>query len=95
MLQGYWQHQMHERAVFEFFVRKLPAHRNFLLAAGLEQVIFYLEELAFSPAEIEWLAATERFKPEFVRWLEDLHFTGDVDAMPEGTVFLPTNRSCE
>ena len=88
MLQGYWQHQMHETAVFEFFVRKLPTHRNFLLAAGLEQVILYLEELAFSPADIEWLAATQRFQCGFVRWLEKLHFSGDVDAMPEGTVFF-------
>ena len=88
MLQGYWQHEMHETAVFEFFVRKLPTQRNFLLAAGLEQAITYLEELAFSSAEIEWLAATQRFQPAFVRWLENLHFTGDVDAMPEGTVFF-------
>src|SRR5271166_2242777 len=88
MMQGYWQHEMHETAVFEFFVRKLPTQRNFLLAAGLEQAITYLEELAFSPAEIEWLAATQRFQPAFVRWLEKLHFTGDVDAMPEGTVFF-------
>ena len=88
MRQGYWQHEMHETAVFEFFVRKLPTQRNFLLAAGLEQAINYLEELAFSPAEIEWLAATQRFQPGFVRWLENLHFTGDVDAMPEGTVFF-------
>jgi len=88
MLQAYWQHEMHETAAFEFFVRKLPTQRNFLLAAGLEQAITYLEELAFSPAEIEWLAATQRFQPAFVRWLEKLHFTGDVDAMPEGTVFF-------
>jgi nicotinate phosphoribosyltransferase len=88
MLQGYWRHHMHETAVFEFFVRKLPTHRNFLLAAGLEQAILYLEELAFSPADIEWLAATQRFQSEFLRWLENLHFTGDVDAMPEGTVFF-------
>jgi nicotinate phosphoribosyltransferase len=88
MLQGYWQHEMHETAVFEFFVRKLPTQRNFLLAAGLEQAITYLEELAFSSVEIEWLTATQRFQPAFVRWLENLHFTGDVDAMPEGTVFF-------
>jgi hypothetical protein len=93
MLQGYSQHEMHETAVFEFFVRKLPTQRNFLLAAGLEQAITYLEELAFSPAEIEWLAATQRFQPAFVRWLENLHFTGDVDAMPEGTVFFFCRRT--
>jgi nicotinate phosphoribosyltransferase len=88
MLQGYWQHRMNEIAVFEFFVRKLPTHRNFLLAAGLEQAIVYLEHFGFSPGEIEWLAAKQLFRPEFVHWLENLSFTGNVDAMPEGTVFF-------
>jgi nicotinate phosphoribosyltransferase len=88
MLQGYWQHEMYETAVFEFFVRKLPKHRNFLVAGGLEQAIGYLEGLAFSPTEIEWLEQTRRFQPEFVRWLRNLRFTGDVNAMPEGTVFF-------
>src|SRR5438128_365610 len=89
MLHGYWQHGMHETAVFEFFVRKLPAHRNFLVAAGLEQALAFLEELKFSRDEIEWLAQTKRFQPGFLRWLENLRYTGDVDAMPEGTVFFP------
>jgi nicotinate phosphoribosyltransferase len=88
MLQGYWQHGMHETAVFEFFVRKLPPHRNFLIAAGLEQAIVYLEDLAFSSAELEWLRQTQRFQPEFLCWLEKMRFTGDVNAMPEGTVFF-------
>jgi nicotinate phosphoribosyltransferase len=88
MLQGYWQHQMYETAVFELFVRKLPKHRNFLVAAGLEQAIEYLGDLAFSSVEIEWLGQTGRFQPEFVRWLTNLRFTGDVNAMAEGTVFF-------
>jgi nicotinate phosphoribosyltransferase len=70
MLQGYWHHGMNETVVFEFFVRKLPKHCNFLVAAGLEQAIGYLEELVFSPAEIEWLKQTRRFQPEFIRWAE-------------------------
>jgi nicotinate phosphoribosyltransferase len=89
MLQGYWQHKMHENAVFEFFVRDLSKHRNFLVAAGLEQAIEYLEKLAFSPAEIEWLGQSRRFQPEFVTWLKNLRFTGHVNAMPEGTLFFP------
>ena len=88
MLQGYWQHEMYETAVFEFFVRELPKQRNFLIAAGLEQAIGYLEALSFSAAEIEWLEQTRRFQPEFVRWLRGFRFTGDVNAMPEGTVFF-------
>jgi nicotinate phosphoribosyltransferase len=88
MLQGYWQQEMYETAVFEFFVRELPKQRNFLVAAGLEQAVEYLEGLSFSPAEIEWLEQTRRFQPDFVKWLRSLRFTGDVNAMPEGTVFF-------
>jgi nicotinate phosphoribosyltransferase len=88
MLQAYWQHGMNETAVFEFFVRKLPPHRSFLVAAGLDQALAFLEESAFSSDEIEWLAQTQRFQPDFLRWLHALRFTGDVNAMPEGTVFF-------
>ncbi|MET0253813.1 MAG: nicotinate phosphoribosyltransferase [Terrimicrobiaceae bacterium] len=88
MLQAYWQHGMHETAVFEFFIRRLPAQRNFLVAAGLDQALAYLEESAFSREDIEWLAQTQQFQSGFLRWLKDVRFTGDVNAMPEGTVFF-------
>lgn len=89
MLQGYWQHGMNDTAVFEFFFRKLPSHRNFLIAAGVEQVLSWLEGLAFSAEDIHWLARTSQFQPGFIESLKNLHFTGAVDAMPEGTVFFP------
>lgn len=89
MLQGYYRHAMNETAVFEFFVRKLPKNRSFLVAAGLEQVLEFLENLRFSEAELDWLAQTAHFDPDFLEYLRGLSFTGDVDAMPEGTVFFP------
>ena len=89
MLQAYWQHEMHGPAVFEFFVRKLPAERNFLVAAGLEPVLEFLEEFAFSEEDIDWLAQAEHFHPDFLHWLKSVRFTGDVNAMPEGTLFFP------
>jgi nicotinate phosphoribosyltransferase len=89
MLQAYWQHGMHGPAVFEFFVRKLPSERNFLVAAGLEQVLEFLEEFSFSEEEIDWLAQAEHFRPDFLQWLKSMRFTGDVNAVPEGTVFFP------
>ncbi len=89
MLQAYLEQGMEETAVFEFFVRKLPAPRNFLIAAGLEQVLDYLETLRFSPADLEWLARCGRFSRSFIDYLERLRFTGDVHAMPEGTIFFP------
>jgi len=89
MLQGYYEQNMEELAVFEFFVRKLPENRGYLVAAGLAQVLTYLEQLQFSSDEIEWLASTGRFKPAVLDRLATLKFTGDVHAMPEGTVFFP------
>lgn len=88
MLQGYYEQDMEELAVFEFFVRKLPENRGYLVAAGLAQVLTYLEQLRFSSDEIAWLASTGRFKPTLLDRLETLRFTGDVHALPEGTVFF-------
>jgi nicotinate phosphoribosyltransferase len=88
MLQAYFAQRMNGTAVFEFFVRKLPRERNFLMAAGLDQVIDYLHDLAFSSEELAWLRETGRFTPAFVDSLAGLRFTGDVEAMPEGTVFF-------
>lgn len=89
MLQGFFHEGMEAPATYEFFVRDLPPERGFLLAAGLEQVLEYLEALHFSEQEIAWLASTERFDQDFVDYLAKLRFTGDVYAMPEGTVFFP------
>lgn len=89
MLQGYFDQRMAGTAVFEFFVRKLPSPRNFLIAAGLDQALTFLENLRFTPAELEWIAGHGAFRPEFVSYLETFRFTGDVHAMAEGTVFFP------
>ena len=88
MLQGYFEQSMEDIAVFEFFVRKLPKNRNFLMAAGLEQALDFLKNLHFMPEELEWLAKTGYFKNDFLDHIADLKFTGDVHAMPEGTVFF-------
>ena len=89
MLQSYFDESMNATAAFEFFVRKLPERRNFLLAAGLEQVLEYLGALAFTAEDLAWLRRTGRFGDAFLDSLADLSFTGDVDAVPEGTVFFP------
>ena len=89
MLHAYFDRGMNHTAVFEFFVRKFPEKRNFLMAAGLEQVIDYLEGLRFTDDELAWLAGSDRFRAEFVDSLGDLRFTGELWAMPEGTIFFP------
>lgn len=89
MLQAYLEDGRTQTAVFEFFVRKLPPRRNFLVAAGLEQALDYLETLHFTDDDIAWLRESGRFSSDFLGQLQALRFTGDVDAVPEGTIFFP------
>src|SRR5579863_1000361 len=88
MLQAYLDHGETGTAVFEFFFRRLPARRGFLLAAGLDDALAYLEDLRFAPEEIDWLVHTGRFGRSFLDYLAAFRFTGDVHAMPEGTTFF-------
>jgi nicotinate phosphoribosyltransferase len=88
MIQAYLDHGDTETAVFELFVRTLPARRGFLMAAGLEQALAFLENLRFSADEIAWLKNTGRFGQNLLDYFRELRFTGDVHAMPEGTVFF-------
>lgn len=77
-----------ERATFEFTVRKLPAHRNFVIAAGIPQVVDYLLHLSFTAEEIDYLRGLPQFRhasPAFFDFLARLQFTGDLFAVPEGT----------
>ncbi len=86
MMQAYLDHGEVETATFEFLVRSLPAERGFLVAAGLDPLLDYLETLRFSEDDIAWLASTGRFKTNFLDCLATFRFCGDVHAMPEGTI---------
>lgn len=88
MLQSYFEQHMEDEAVFEFFVRHLPGERGFLIAAGLEQTLNYLENLRFSNADLRWIANQKLFNSAFVDHLREFRFRGDVEAMPEGTPFF-------
>jgi len=85
MLQAYWAEGMHREAVFSLFVRRLPERRSFLLAAGLESVLRYLETLRFSADALAYLRRQGSFRDEFLAWLGEMRFEGDVWAVPEGT----------
>jgi nicotinate phosphoribosyltransferase len=79
-------------ATFELTVRRMPDHRNFLVAAGLQQVIEYLADFRFEDNEIEYLRSLRQFArapAEFFDFLRQLRFTGDLFAMPEGTPVFP------
>lgn len=88
MAQAYFDSQMHDTAVFELFVRRLPQTRRFLLAAGLEQVVDYLEQLCFEDEELEYLASLGQFSAPFLDHLGRVRFTGALHALPEGTPFF-------
>ena len=89
MVQAYLDRGEDKESVFEFFVRRLPARRGFLLAAGLEDALAYLETLRFSAGEIDWLKSTGRFRGNLIDFLAGFRFTGDVHAIPEGTICFP------
>jgi nicotinate phosphoribosyltransferase len=89
MAAGYFERRLPYRATFELFVRSLPPERNFLLACGLESVLTYLENLHFSREHIEFLRHQPVFRTvsdDFFDYLRNFRFTGDVYALPEGTV---------
>jgi len=89
MAAGYYEAgKLAERATFELFVRRLPHNRNFILAAGLAQAVEYLENLRYTPEEIDYLRTLPQFahtSPGFFDYLANLRFTGDLFAVPEGT----------
>lgn len=88
MAAGYWAERRTERAVFELFVRHLPADRSYLLTAGLEDAVAYLENFRFTDEEIAYLRGLPVFEetpPDFFEALAALRFSGDVWAVPEGT----------
>lgn len=89
MMQAYFERGETREAVFDFFVRRLPPRRGFLIAAGLEQALDFLETLQFSPEELDWLEASGQFGEAFLRKLEGFRFTGDVEAVPEGRIVFP------
>jgi nicotinate phosphoribosyltransferase len=92
MAAGYLQTRFDARATFELFVRNLPRQRNYLIAAGLEQALEFLEDVHFTQEEIEYLRKHPVFhniRDEFFNYLAKFRFTGDVWAMPEGTIVFP------
>ena len=89
MVQAYLDRGEDKEAVFEFFVRRLPERRAFLLATGLDDTLAYLESLRFSSSEIDWLKSTKRFRANLIDYLAAFRFTGDAHAIPEGTVCFP------
>jgi len=89
MAQGYWRAKKHEQfASFDLFVRQLPRNRGYLINAGLEDILDYIENLSFSSQDIAYLKKQDLFTDDFLNYLSKFKFSGDIWAMPEGEVFF-------
>ena len=90
MGNGYFQNGYRDRMVyFDVFFRRVPDRGGFAIAAGLEQLIDYIENLHFSAEDIAYLRSRNMFSEEFLAYLADFRFTGDIYAVPEGTPVFP------
>jgi nicotinate phosphoribosyltransferase len=86
MSASYLEREMNEPAVFELFARRLPPHRDWLLAAGLGPTLELVQRLRFGERELAYLRSLDLFRERFLDYLASFRFSGDVDAIPEGTV---------
>ena len=89
MMQGYFKNNKNDRVVFDAFYRSNPSDGGYAICAGLEQVITYIEELRFDDEDIAYLRSLKIFDEDFLAYLRDFRFSGDIYAIPEGTVIFP------
>ncbi|BCN28823.1 nicotinate phosphoribosyltransferase [Anaeromicropila herbilytica] len=89
MMQGYFKNNANETVIFDMFYRNNPSGSGYAICAGLEQVIEYIKELHFDTEDIEYLRGLNLFDEDFLGYLADFRFTGDIYAIPEGTVVFP------
>jgi nicotinate phosphoribosyltransferase len=88
MAQAYFREQRLGEATFSLFVRTYPPNRGYFVAAGLQDVLEYLETFHFDQAGLDYLASRKLFSDDFLHYVADLRFTGNVAAIPEGRIFF-------
>jgi nicotinate phosphoribosyltransferase len=88
MAQAYFRERQLGRATFSLFIRSYPPDRSYFVSAGLRDVLEYLENFSFEPRALDYLAAQKLFSDDFLHYLADLRFSGDVRAIPEGRIFF-------
>ena len=89
MMQGYFKNPSDQIVIFDAFYRRNPSGGGYAIAAGLDQVIDYIKNLTFSPEDISYLRSLNSFDEDFLDYLASFHFSGDIYAIPEGTVVFP------
>lgn len=95
MLEAYLSLGMAETAVFSLYVRKLPPGRNFLIACGMDDLLDDIEELRVHDEDIAHLDSLQKFRPDFLKWLKTFRFTGEINAVAEGTPVFPNEPILE
>ena len=88
MAASYFANRVSADATFSLFIRDYPPNRNFFVVAGLEEALAWLEAFRFSPEDLAYLKSTGLFESDFLRFISELRFSGEVRAMPEGTIFF-------
>ncbi|UCC40007.1 MAG: nicotinate phosphoribosyltransferase [Candidatus Aminicenantes bacterium] len=88
MAACYHDYGLLDQATFSLFIRNYPPSRRYFVSAGLADALRYLEDLKFTSEDLEYLEKTALFKPDFLSYLEEFRFTGDVYAIPEGRIFF-------
>ena len=88
MCASYFDNKRNELATFDLFIRKLPPNRSYFVFAGLEQALFFLKNMRFNPEQIDYLRM-QGFKEDFLNYLRNFKFSGEVWAIPEGTIVFP------
>src|SRR3990172_356457 len=89
MAQAYYAERMDQLAVFELAFREMPETRNYIVAAGFQDVLEFLIGFQFHAGDLDYLRGRRQFSKEFLAHLEGLRFTGEVYAVPEGTLVFP------
>ena len=89
MMQGYFKNKTNEMVVFDAFYRKNPSGGGYAIACGLDQVIDYIKNLHFEKEDIDYLRSVGLFEEDFLDYLANFRFSGDIYAIPEGTVVFP------
>ena len=89
MMQGYFETQENETVIFDVFFRENPNKGGYSIMAGLEQVIEYIKNLHFSYEDVDYLRKLGIFSEDFLHYLSGFHFSGNIYAIPEGTVIFP------
>lgn len=89
MMQGYYEKGQNENVIFDVFFRQNPCNNGYSVCAGLDQVIDYIKNLYFTYDDVDYLRGLGIFKEDFLHYLSGFHFSGDIYAIPEGTVVFP------